>query len=170
AVRDKDGISAMLAFVELAASCAQRGETVLDRLEAIYREHGLHVTCQQSIALDPKRKGPTVGELLRQEPPTSIGGRAVQSVGDILTGKRRLADGSEKSIDLPQSDVLVFELDGGARVVVRPSGTEPKLKCYYELRDRVGESEPFEAAHRRATTSLDELVAAHQAEIAALSK
>jgi phosphomannomutase len=168
-VRDKDGISAMIAFLELAADCARRGTTILEQLELLYRQHGLYLTRQQSIALDPDRQGPTVGERLRRDPPRSIAGRDVLSVADMQAGTRRTKGGGEEALDLPQSDVLTFLLDDDARVVVRPSGTEPKLKCYYEVCERVGARESFRAAEDRATEALDGLVSGHQAEIAALS-
>jgi phosphomannomutase len=68
-------------------------------------------------------------------------------------------------VTLPRSDVLVFHLEGGARVIVRPSGTEPKVKCYYELRVEIDADESFEAAEVRAEGALVELINAHQAEL-----
>lgn len=168
AVRDKDGISAMIAVLELAADCARRRTTLQEQLEILYRQHGLFLTRQQSVALDPDRHGPNVGDLLRSDPPTSIGGRAVRSVADLHTGVHKTTDGSEEQLDLPTSDVLIFQLAGDARVVVRPSGTEPKLKCYYEVCEQVGAGEPFRVAEGRANAALCDLATAHQAEIHAL--
>ncbi|MBI3179017.1 MAG: phospho-sugar mutase, partial [Deltaproteobacteria bacterium] len=166
-VRDKDGISALVLFAELAADCAAQGETVLDRLEAIYREHGLYLTAQESLALAAHRRGPTIGERLRARPPESVGGRAVLGWTDLVAG-RRVHAGRTEPVDLPPSDVLIYELDGGARVVVRPSGTEPKLKCYYEVRETLAARESFAAGETRARVQLLSLMQAHQREIAAL--
>src|SRR2546428_8697508 len=71
-VRDKDGISALVAFAELAADCACRGDSVLSVLEAIYRRHGLFTTAHKSLALDPDRRGPSIGERLRDKPPETV--------------------------------------------------------------------------------------------------
>jgi phosphomannomutase len=120
-VRDKDGISAALLVAELAAGLRARGATLLDRLDELAREHGLHATDQYSVRVEDADLITAAMARLRAEPPSQLAGRAVTRVRDLL----------EDSGRLPSADVLVFELDGG-RVVVRPSGTEPKLKAYLE--------------------------------------
>jgi phosphomannomutase len=165
-VRDKDGISALVGFAELAAALAERGETVLHLLERIAREHGLYVSAQKSLALAPGGAGPGMGARLRAAPPARVGGRRVTRATDVLTGTWRDADGNTGATGLPASDVLVYALEGDARVIVRPSGTEPKLKCYYELREAVAAGETMAAAEARAQAALAALVAAHQAELA----
>ncbi|SJN55331.1 Phosphoglucomutase [Vibrio ruber DSM 16370] len=159
-VWDKDGLSTLLAFVQMCTALKRDGQTVWDRLEAIYRQHGLYVTAQKSIALSPET--PPVGDALRAEPPQTIAGRQVIVTEDYKTSQRHLADGRTEVIDLPVSDVLVYQLDGGARVIVRPSGTEPKLKCYYELVTEIIPDEAFEAAQQRADEQLSMLIAEHQ--------
>jgi phosphomannomutase len=122
-VRDKDGISAALVLCELAASLRDEGRTLLDRLDDLARAHGAHVTAQRSLrvaGVDWLERVTAAMGALRRTPLTQVGGRDVTSVEDLLAGGR-----------LPPSDVLVLDLDG-ARLVVRPSGTEPKLKCYAE--------------------------------------
>ena len=127
-VRDKDGISAALAFAGLVAAEKAAGRTVLDRLADVAARHGHHVTRQLSIrydgpgALDRAR---AVVDRLAASPPASLGGAAVVAVEDLRPGG---VDG------LPPSDVVRLRLDGG-RVIVRPSGTEPKLKAYVESVD-----------------------------------
>ncbi|MDQ3505281.1 MAG: phospho-sugar mutase [Actinomycetota bacterium] len=114
-VRDKDGISAALLFTELAARLKARGATVDDRLDELAVEHGLHATRQISIRVERLAE---IGELmqrLRQAPPTELLGRVV-GAEDLL----------------PDADVLRFRGEG-VRVIVRPSGTEPKLKTYLEV-------------------------------------
>jgi len=145
AVRDKDGIGAALAFAGLVADLKTRGETVHDRLAALAEEHGLHATRPLTLRFDGL--GPVVAlmERLRAESPTELGGRAVESVRDLLDDP-----------DLPATDALRFDLAGGARVVVRPSGTEPKLKCYLEVVEPVAGDLP--AARVRATEALTALV------------
>jgi phosphomannomutase len=117
-VRDKDGISAAVLFAELVATLRADGQTVWARLDALAAAHGAHRTRQVSQRVTGAAE---VMAGLRAELPGAIGGHAVVAVEDLVGGGR-----------LPPSDVLIFGLDGGARVVIRPSGTEPKLKCYLE--------------------------------------
>ncbi len=166
-VRDKDGISALVAFCELAASEAAAGRTVLDRLDDLYREHGVYVSAQKSLAVTPGAGGPSLGDRLRARPPERIAGRAVLASTDLRQGRRRERGGAEQRLKLPASDVLLYDLEGDARVIVRPSGTEPKIKCYYELCQPVGAGASVAAARHRATEALAALILAHQRELAA---
>ncbi|WP_269268349.1 phospho-sugar mutase [Vibrio cholerae] len=159
-VWDKDGLSALVAFAQLAAELNAQGKTVWDQLEALYRQHGLHVNAQRSIALAPN--SPPVGDKLRTTPPTDIAGRKVLIVEDFKLARRTFADGKTETITLPTSDVLIYHLDGGARVIVRPSGTEPKLKCYYEVVTPFAASEDFVSAQERADEQMSLLIAEHQ--------
>ena len=144
-VRDKDGISAALAFAGLVAAEKAAGRTVLDRLADIAARHGHHLTRQLSIrydgpgALDRAR---AVVDRLAASPPASIGGVAVIAVEDLRPGG---VDG------LPPSDVLRLRLDGG-RVIVRPSGTEPKLKAYLEAVDPDEQRGPHPASSTPSPT------------------
>lgn len=161
-VRDKDGVSAIVAFAEMVAALKARGETVWQRLDALYREHGIFLTLQKSIGLKPG--GAAIGDKLRASPPTVIAGRKVTQTDDLLTSKRTTAAGVS-TIDLPRSDVLTYFLDDDSRVIVRPSGTEPKLKCYYEVRESVKAGEPVAAAEARARAALEALSREHGATI-----
>jgi phosphomannomutase len=120
-VRDKDGITAALAIAEHAATLKASGRTLLDHLAEIYAEYGTHLTDQLSLRVSDLDEIPRMMTVLRQDPPKELGGLAVQRVDDLTQG----------TDTLPATDGLRFVLDG-ARVVVRPSGTEPKLKCYLE--------------------------------------
>src|SRR5690606_23431139 len=128
-VRDKDGISAALVAAELAATLRADGQNLIGRLDEIWRRHGVHVTGQRSVRVEGsdwlERVTATMGSR-RADPPPEVGGRRLQHVDDLQDGTR-----------LPPSDVLIWELDG-ARLVVRPSGTEPKCKCYAEVVVPVG--------------------------------
>ncbi|MEM6532022.1 MAG: phospho-sugar mutase [Myxococcota bacterium] len=162
-VRDKDGIVAMVAFAEMAAVLKANGQTVIGRLYEIYRTHGVVVTKQKSLKLPP---GPPVGRTLRANPPTKIADRTVLETDDLSRQVTICADGSTRPLELPASDVLVYRLEGDARVIVRPSGTEPKLKCYYLLRSPVdGE---VHAAETGARAELDALLDSHQNELQAI--
>jgi phosphomannomutase len=162
-VRDKDGISAAIAFAEMALVCKARGINAVQRLEEIYREHGLYLTGQRTLALKPG--APSMGDKLRSAPPRTIAGRAVEAIADLTMGKRSFRDGRSEPLDLPKSDVLIYALEGDARAIVRPSGTEPKLKCYYEVHERVGPDEAFAEAEARARASLEDLMTRHQGEL-----
>jgi len=122
-VRDKDGVSALLMLCELAAEARAAGRTLLDVLDEIAVQHGLHATDQLSVRFDDLAAIPATMERLRATPPTTLGGLAVERVDDLTVG----------SADLPPTDGLRYTLAEGARVIVRPSGTEPKVKCYLEV-------------------------------------
>ena len=149
AVRDKDGIGAALALAEVAALAKRQGRTLAGRLDDLARRFGLHATDQWSVRLEGAKGRARVAEVmtdLREAPPLELAGRAVVAVEDLASGRGGLAP----------SDVVVLRLDG-ARVVVRPSGTEPKLKLYFEVVLPVGDSDAAMAAARRRAR--DELVA-----------
>ena len=122
-VRDKDGVSAALLVAELAATLKAEGRTLLDLLDDIARDHGLHATDQLSARFDDLEQIEAAMARLRDQPPTALGGRAVTSIEDLAKG-----DGG-----LPPTDGLRYRLEGDGRVIVRPSGTEPKVKCYVEV-------------------------------------
>lgn len=160
-VRDKDGVLAALALVDLAATLASRGETLLDALDALYRAHGVFVSSQVSVV----RKGLAgAAELkgmmtkLRTSPPATLGGAAVVASRDYASGEAREA-GVTRPMAGPRSDVLVFDLAGGGRVIARPSGTEPKMKLYVDVREDVRPGEVVVAARTRALARLAELEA-----------
>ena len=121
AVRDKDGITAALLVAEYAAALKAQGRTLLDELAALDAKYSAHRTDQLPVRVSDLAQIPRMMAALRQDPPKELGGVAVRQMDD-------LSQGSET---LPPTDGLRFVLDG-ARVVVRPSGTEPKLKCYLE--------------------------------------
>ncbi|MBW8182349.1 phospho-sugar mutase [Shewanella nanhaiensis] len=162
-VWDKDGLSALVAFSQLTAELASKGETIWDRLADIYQEHGFHLNAQVSIALKPDT--PNIGAYLREHPPVTVAGRSVISIDDISCGERRFADGRLETIALPASDVLIYSLEGGARVIVRPSGTEPKIKCYYEVVEIMRLDDSLEKAQLRARAQMDKFIEAHQASL-----
>ena len=128
-VRDKDGVSALLLVCELAAEAKAEGRGLTDVLDDIARVHGLHATDQLSVRFDDLSDIPATMDRLRATPPTTLGGLAVERVEDLSLG----------SAALPPTDGLRYTLAEGARVIVRPSGTEPKVKCYLEVVIPVGE-------------------------------
>ncbi len=161
-VRDKDGVSAALLLVDLVAHLKRQGRTLWDGLETLYRQHGLHMSELVSVKL-PGTQGAAriraVLDELRRDPPTTIGGLGVAAVRDLAAGEGRRADGSTFRIDLPLSNVLAYDLDDGSRVLVRPSGTEPKIKLYFEVREELSDDESLEAGRARCLSKIAVLVA-----------
>ncbi|WP_405055993.1 phospho-sugar mutase [Kribbella sp. NBC_01505] len=123
AVKDKDGVSTLVRVLEMAARAKAEGRTLLDLLDDLANKYGLHATDQLSFRVEDLSLIQTAMANLRATPPTTLGTHSVVQVDD-------LAEGSEA---LPPTDGLRYSLSEGARVVVRPSGTEPKLKCYLEV-------------------------------------
>ncbi|WP_139978126.1 phospho-sugar mutase [Nocardioides litoris] len=148
-VRDKDGVSALLLLCELAAELKADGRTLVDLLDDIAREHGLHATDQVSVRVADLALIPAAMQRLREQPPAELGGLAVLGVDDLGEGVG----------GLPPTDGLRYRLADGARVIVRPSGTEPKVKCYLEVVVPVeaGQEDGVEAARISAATRLDAL-------------
>jgi phosphomannomutase len=122
-VRDKDGLSAAVLVVELAAQLKAEGAVLSDRLDEIAEEYGVHATDQLSVRVDDQSVIEKAMARLRAGPPERLGDLAVDQVEDLSKG----------SDDLPPTDGLRYRLAEHARVIVRPSGTEPKIKCYLEV-------------------------------------
>ncbi len=159
AIRDKDGISAAIAFLELMAEQRALGKSVLDRLDELSIEHGVHSTAQLAVWFHglgaPHRMAETMRSI-REDPPTSFGDRAVAELTDFID----------------QTDMLRFDLVDGSRVQLRPSGTEPKLKAYIELVSEVGDQQVADvralahAEREGLVEQVRELLAAHGAPLA----
>ncbi|MDX3644261.1 phospho-sugar mutase [Streptomyces sp. MB09-02B] len=142
-VRDKDGITAALLITELASQLKEEGRTLLDLLDDLAVEHGLHATDQLSVRVQDLSLIASAMERLREQPPTALAGLPVTRAEDLTRGTDRL----------PPTDGLRYTLDG-ARVIVRPSGTEPKLKCYLEVVVPVADLAALPAARAKATDLL----------------
>ncbi|MFE0464934.1 phospho-sugar mutase [Kitasatospora sp. NPDC058965] len=126
-VRDKDGITAALLIAELAATLKRSGRTLTDLLDDLALTHGLHATDQLSARVQDLSLIADAMRRLRERPPTELAGLRVTRADDLSAG----------SAELPPTDGLRYYLAGdrvrSARIVVRPSGTEPKIKCYLEV-------------------------------------
>ena len=142
AVRDKDGISAALRLADLAARLKLQGRTLVDRRDELFETHGFVAGRQVSLRFDgadaAARMNASV-ERVRSNPPTVVGGVAVDRVTE------------------PDPTVLVFELDGGHRAMLRPSGTEPKLKHYVYAVGRARPGEPLESVKTRTEALVDRI-------------
>ncbi len=149
-VRDKDGISAACVVADFCAWAKARGETLPQRLEAIQREHGLYASAQRSVTLKGAEGSAAIAGIMekyRRETPAAIDGRRVTLATDFAKGT-------------PPSNALRFDLEDGSRVMLRPSGTEPKIKYYFDQRGEVGAGEDFAVAKRRTDDRLRALVEA----------
>ncbi|MEV6760625.1 phospho-sugar mutase [Streptomyces sp. NPDC051105] len=142
-VRDKDGITAALLITELASVLKEEGRTLLDLLDDLAVEHGLHATDQLSVRVEDLSVIADAMRTLREQPPAALAGLPVTRAEDLNRGTDRL----------PPTDGLRYTLTG-ARVVVRPSGTEPKLKCYLEVVVPVATHADLPAARAKATETL----------------
>ena len=158
-VRDKDGIGTAYVLAELAARLKAEGRTLLHQLEAIYRKYGYYVSAQHSVTLtgpDGLRSIADTMTGLRRRPPKTMGGRRVLAVRDYLQRTRTEGDKTE-TLALPPADVLAFEFGAGSRVMLRPSGTEPKIKYYFDVAETLDAKESFETGEKRARAGLAEL-------------
>lgn len=144
-VRDKDGISAAVAFLSLAAELKADGRTIADHLDEFVERFGCFASSQISLRVTDLSRIGEIMARLRAAPPASVGGIRVERIED-------LADGFGA---LPPSDVLRILLEGGGRVMVRPSGTEPKLKVYIDAVGAEGTVAERRAAASAAVAALE---------------
>ncbi|MEZ9883422.1 phospho-sugar mutase [Vibrio splendidus] len=162
-VRDKDGLSAIVVFAQLVEELKSQGRTVWDLLAQISFEHGVHTNAQRSIALDPD--SPSIGSKLRAAQPKAINGVAISVIEDLQSSLRFVIGGNTEAINLPSSDVLIYHLEDGTRIIVRPSGTEPKVKVYYETVTKFEGTETYEDTRLRGEEDMSKLIEQHQQEL-----
>jgi phosphoglucomutase len=134
-VRDKDAVVASMLICEMAAFYRTKGISLLKAREDLYAQYGNYLHSQKSFQCEGASGMERMKEImtnLRTNVPTEIGGLKVLVFGDYMASEEtELASGKKTVIDLPKSDVLAFRLEQGASVILRPSGTEPKIKAYY---------------------------------------
>ncbi|MGI5856235.1 MAG: phospho-sugar mutase [Candidatus Merdivicinus sp.] len=134
-VRDKDAVVASMLICEMAAFYSREGKSLADVLDALYETYGYYLCTQQSFAFEGAAGMENMAAImksLRENPAKEIGGDEVKAFGDYLASIRTdCGSGKQEPIDLPKSDVLMYELASGSKAVIRPSGTEPKIKIYY---------------------------------------
>lgn len=132
--RDKDAVVASMLICEMAAYLKSKNITVLEFLNNIYEEYGVYQHSQQSFTCEGAAGMEQMAEImknLQENTPTEIAGLKVEQVDNYITGESNNIFTGKKPIDLPKSAVLVFHLEQGASIAIRPSGTEPKIKAYY---------------------------------------
>lgn len=132
-VRDKDGIATSVVAASLVAALKAQGRSVWDELERLARLHGLHVSSPLTFRVEEIEQIASGMARLRAQPPSVLAGSPVVEVSDLSQGYR----------GLPPTDGVLVLTEAGDRVIARPSGTEPKLKCYLEVILPVAEGEPL---------------------------
>ena len=146
-VRDKDGISAAVKACELAARLKAEDRTLADQLAELAVRHGLHATSPLTFRVEDLSVIGQALQRLRDQPPTSLAGAQVVVYDDLTEGYQ----------GLPPTDGVRIATDAGDRVIVRPSGTEPKLKCYLEVVAPVDSVEDLPQVKQAATARLDRI-------------
>lgn len=162
-VRDKDAVSACALLAEAAAWMANQGKSLFDLLIRIYQELGFYKEHLISVT----RKGKTGAEEIqkmmvdyRRNPPIHINNSKVMEIRDYLTlRERNFITGKEKVLNLPKSNVLQFFLEDGSRISVRPSGTEPKIKYYFSVKEDLGDKEEYDHKDVILTKKISDIIA-----------
>ena len=155
-VRDKDANGAVLMFVEAAAWAKSQGRSLLEEIDAIYRRHGLYLEKLGTLEMpgaEGARQIARAVESYQKSPPCDWGGRKVLGMTDFEKGSHRDVDGKE----IPKERMLMFDLGEGFRVAVRASGTEPKMKCYFFGKKKVGAGEDLAKTKKDLANLLGEL-------------
>lgn len=147
-VRDKDGISAALLIAEMAATAKAAGKTIFDTLDELYLQYGLHASDQLSIRVADLGLLDAMMNRLRVSPPESFSSSAVETLVDLAVGSEHL----------PPTDGLLYLTRDQTRVIIRPSGTEPKLKCYLEVLRPVESAAELPEARQAARLALDAVI------------
>jgi len=151
--RDKDAVQASLLTCEMACAYRLKGMTLLDALEDIYKEYGCYREEVRSFSFAGREGMETMANLmanLRANPPKEVAGNKVEAVVDYKSGIATAADGTQTTIDFPKANMIEVLLSGKERFIMRPSGTEPKVKLYFGVR---GEDQ------EKAKARIDELIA-----------
>ena len=139
---DKDGIWASMAFAEMAAALKQNKLTPIDRLNQIYQEYGLHLDALGTQTFKGTKGMEKIQQImrdLRNSPPESVAGQAVVKITDYLENKIICGNETRQGPGLPPSNVIALELADNSRITARPSGTEPKIKYYFNLQGKDAE-------------------------------
>ncbi len=138
--RDKDAVVATMLIAEMTLWCKENGSSLAEFMDSIYAKYGRYIEYVESVVMegiDGSEKIAAIMDKLRTDTPTNIGGKAVTAVRDYKTSVRtEIKSGTTEEILLPKSNVIYLELEDGNNFIVRPSGTEPKIKLYCLLRGK----------------------------------
>jgi phosphoglucomutase len=161
-VRDKDAVSACALIAETAAWMADQGKTLFDLLMEIYKEYGFFKEGLLSVTRKGKAGAEEIQQMMveyRKTPPAEINGSKVLVIKDYwLRQEKTTATGHTKPIKLPRSNVLQFLLEDGTVISVRPSGTEPKIKFYFGVREKFKGVAQFEKTDQHLNQKIDQII------------
>lgn len=137
-VRDKDAVASAVMIAEMASWAKSQGKSVFELLISIYKEHGVYLETLKSITKKGLKGADEIKKMMedfRNNPPATLAGAKVTEVIDYLSGIKKHADGKETTMSYPKSNVLQFLTADATKVSIRPSGTEPKIKFYFSVRE-----------------------------------
>jgi len=161
-VRDKDAVSACALIAETAAWAADQGKSLYQILIDIYMEFGLYKESLVSIVRKGKSGSEEIQAMMdkfRQHPPESINNSKIVQIKDYLTSENKILETGEISaIDLPKSNVLQFFLEDGSKISMRPSGTEPKIKFYFGVKEELKSREEFMMVDTKLKTRIEDII------------
>ena len=158
-VRDKDAVSACALLAEICAYAKDHGKTLYDILMDIYMEYGYSHEYTINVERPGKSGADEIQQMMknfRSNPPKELGGSVIDVYKDFQSLEITKADGSKEKMDMPDtSNVLQWFCTDGTKVSVRPSGTEPKIKFYLEIKDTMNSASDFPACEQRATVKIE---------------
>ncbi len=161
-VRDKDAVSACALVAEMAAVAKDKGLTLYEEMERMYAQYGLYVEDLISLTKKGQQGAEEIQEMmvgLRKNPPTSLAGSPVVEVRDYQTGKiTHLRTGQQESTGVESSNVLQFITEAGDKVSARPSGTEPKIKFYFSVKEPLASIADYEVTHKKAEAKIKSII------------
>jgi phosphoglucomutase len=158
-VRDKDAVASCCFIAETAVWAAEQGKSMYDLLAEIYVEYDFYLESLKSIVRKGKSGAEEIQAMMdnyRANPPKSINGSDIIAINDyLLQSSKRIKADIETPIDLPKSNVLQFFTEDGSKITMRPSGTEPKIKFYFGVKDSLEKVEDFENKKKELQAKLD---------------
>ncbi len=161
-VRDKDAVSSCAFIAEMTAYYKDKGLSLFDVLEEIYVKHGFYKEKLISITKKGKSGADEIKQMmrdLRATPPKTLGGsRLVKLMDYEMQTETDLLTGAKKPIALPKSDVLQFVMEDGSKASARPSGTEPKIKFYFSVKEKLASKEQYEAISKKCDEKIDQTI------------
>jgi phosphoglucomutase len=161
-VRDKDAVSACALIAEATAWMANQGKTLFDLLITINQELGFYKEQLFSVTKKGKTGAEDIQKMMldyRNEPPAEINNSKVIMIKDyLLLIEKDMITGKEKVIDLPKSNVLQFFLEDGSRISIRPSGTEPKIKYYFGVKEKLGVNEEYDTTDAILIKKINDII------------
>jgi phosphoglucomutase len=160
-VRDKDAVNACSLIAEAAAWAAEKGKTMYQLLLDIYSQYGYYREALVNVVKEGKSGAEEIQKMMddyRNDPPAFIGDSNVIMIKDYLTQKAsNIIDGTDENIDLPKSNVLQFFLEDGTKISVRPSGTEPKIKFYFGVKEGVKDIAKLSETEKAANAKIESI-------------